>query len=41
MASWEDRKLSQSRLVALAIDCAEFTSQSGFLLLKSRSTLIL
>ena len=36
-----DRKLSQSRLVALAIDWAALTSQSGFLLLKSCSTLIL
>jgi hypothetical protein len=41
MASLEDRKLSQSRLVALAIDWAALTSQSGFLLLKSRNTLIL
>src|SRR6478735_1834936 len=35
LASWEDRKLSQSRLVALAIDWATLTSQSSVLLLKS------
>ena len=41
LASWEDRKLSQSRLVALAIDWATLTSQSSVLLLKSCNTLIL
>ena len=39
MASWDDRKLSQSCLVALAMDWAALTSQSSFLLLKSCNTL--